>query len=52
MYSVYFGLDKKVNVPGLPSSILASDDTVTSGLPTTSPLNIPAICDAENCMFR
>src|SRR5690606_31508444 len=45
---LYLGLDKKVREPSTPSSILANLETSTSGLPTTSPSKIPAICCAVN----
>jgi hypothetical protein len=37
MYEVYLGLAKNVSVCGLPSSIFEKLETVTSGLPITSP---------------
>ena len=43
MYCVYFGLERKLKLSGIPSSIFESLDTSTSGLPSTSPSNIPAI---------
>ena len=45
---VYFGFAKNVKEPSMPSSILESFDTSTSGLPTISPSKIPAICCAVN----
>ena len=45
---VYLGLDKKVNDPFFPSSILDSVETSTLGSPTISPSKISAICVAVN----
>ena len=45
---VYFGLAKKVSEPSVPSSILESLETSTSGFPTISPSKISAICCAVN----
>ena len=48
IYGVYLGLAKKFKDPFVPSSIFASLETSTSGLPTISPSKIPAICVAVN----
>jgi hypothetical protein len=51
MYCSYFGLARKVNVPGIPASIFERLFTFTELSPTTVPLRKSAICCAENSMF-
>lgn len=50
MCGAYFGLAKKLRVPGAPSSILERLETETFSFPSIVPLSASAICRAVNFM--